>query len=194
MMIHSHEGDDVKTRLSGNLRRLRIARHLSLSALARLTSTSKATLSAVENGRANPTVDTLALLAGALGVSIVDLMEEPRMAEMRIVRASRADDRSGEGVGQRRLDTILERHGSLEIFELSLTPHHTHEMSPRAAGSRQWMLVLQGKMIAGPRERISELSGGDYASFPADAPHVYETGRTAARALVSAYTPSTPSI
>jgi len=189
-MIRDHEANDVKARLSGNLRRLRIARHLSLSALARLTSTSKATLSAIENGRANPTVDTLALLAGALGVSIVDLMEEPQAAEMRIVRASRADDQSGEGVSQRRLDTILELHGSLEIFELSLAPHHTHEMSPRAVGSRQWMLILQGRMIAGPRERISELSSGDYASFPVDAPHVYETGGTSARALLSAYTPS----
>jgi transcriptional regulator with XRE-family HTH domain len=189
MMIRNQEGDEVKARLASNLRRLRIARHLSLSALARLTSTSKATLSAIENGRANPTVDTLALLAGALRVSIADLMEEPQMGEMRIVRASQAEHRSGKDVSQRRLDAILGLHGDLEIFELSLPPHHTHEMSPRAAGSRQRVLVLQGKMIAGPRERISELSSGDYASFPADALHVYETGRTSARSLISAYTP-----
>jgi quercetin dioxygenase-like cupin family protein len=44
--------------------------------------------------------------------------------------------------------------------------------------------VLEGKLIAGPVERVTELSAGDYASFPIDVPHVYETGRAAARALL----------
>ncbi|HTA16050.1 MAG TPA: XRE family transcriptional regulator [Solirubrobacteraceae bacterium] len=189
MVATRNQGDDLKARLAGNLRRLRIARHLSLSGLARATSTSKATLSAIENGRGNPTLDTLTLLADALQVSVAELIEEPQMGEVRIVRASQADSGSADRVGQRRLDTITELRGSLEIFVLSLAPHCTHEMSPRTAGSRQWVLVLQGKMIAGPVERISELASGDYASFPADATHVYETGRAPARALVSAFTP-----
>ena len=52
--------------LAANLRRLRIARRLSLSELARATGMSKATLSSVESGRSNPTIETLAALAGAL--------------------------------------------------------------------------------------------------------------------------------
>jgi len=31
---------------------------------------------------------------------------------------------------------------------------------------------------------VTELGAGDYASFPADVPHVYESGRHPARALV----------
>ena len=56
----------VQETLAANLRRLRIARHLSLSELARATSMSKATLSSIENGRANPTVDTLYARPGSL--------------------------------------------------------------------------------------------------------------------------------
>ncbi|HEY5344325.1 MAG TPA: hypothetical protein VIJ66_11795 [Solirubrobacteraceae bacterium] len=52
------------------------------------------------------------------------------------------------------------------------------------------MLVLHGKLIAGPVERISELTTGDYVSFPADTPHVFEAGRTPVRALIIAYTPA----
>src|SRR5260370_28373266 len=85
---HKSTGDDVKARLAANLRRLRIARHLSLSELTRITSMSKATLSGIENGRGNPTVETLALLAGPLRVSIADLLEETQLGEVRIVRAS----------------------------------------------------------------------------------------------------------
>jgi hypothetical protein len=47
--------------------------------------------------------------------------------------------------------------------------------------------VLEGRLIAGPVERVTELTSGDYASFPVDVPHVYETGRTPARALVLTY-------
>jgi hypothetical protein len=44
--------------------------------------------------------------------------------------------------------------------------------------------VLEGKLIAGPVERVTELTAGDYASFPVDVAHVFETERAGARALV----------
>jgi transcriptional regulator with XRE-family HTH domain len=190
MMVSQNAGDGVKARLAVNLRRLRIARHLSLSELARVTSMSKATLSGIENGRGNPTVETLALLAGALHVSIADLLEEAQLGEVRIVRAAQTDPQPFEGMGRRQLDTAIELHGSLDIFELALPARHVHEMISRSAGSRQGVLVLHGKLIVGPVERISELTVGDYISFPADTPHVYEAGRTPARALITAYTPA----
>jgi transcriptional regulator with XRE-family HTH domain len=190
MMTHQSAGDGARARLAANLRRLRIARHLSLSELARVTSMSKATLSGIENGRGNPTVETLALLAGAMRVAIADLLEETQLDEVRIVRASQADPWPPDGVGRRQLDMTTELNGGLDIFELALPPRHVHELTPRTAGSRQGVLVLHGRLIAGPVERISELTVGDYVSFPADTPHVYEAGRTGARALVSAYTPA----
>ena len=75
--------------LAANLRRLRIARRLSLSELARATGMSKATLSSVESGRSNPTIETLAALAGALRVALGELLEEPPVGEVRIVRRGR---------------------------------------------------------------------------------------------------------
>lgn len=191
-MVTQGIGEDIKGRLAANLRRLRVARHLSMSALARLTSTSKATLSAIENGHGNPTVETLALVAGALHVSLSELLEEAEVGEVRIVRASQADHQPAGGIGSRRLDAIAELHGSVEVFELPLPAHLVREMPARTAGARQGVLVLHGKLIAGPVERISELARGDYASFPADVPYMYEAGSTAARVLVSAYTPALP--
>src|SRR6201987_2642878 len=87
--------------LAANLRRLRIPRRLSLSELARATSISKATLSSIENGRANPTVDTLAGLAGELRVSIAELLEEPPLGEIRIVRGAQSRLSQLGGIPQR---------------------------------------------------------------------------------------------
>jgi transcriptional regulator with XRE-family HTH domain len=178
--------------LAANLRRLRVARHLSLSELARATRISKATLSSIENGRANPTVDTLAALAGALRVSIAELLEELPLGEIRIVRGAQARattaDVHRDGLAQRAIDELLV-DGELRVAEISLPAREARELDPKAAGSRAHLFVLEGKLIAGPVERITELAGGDYASFPTDVPHVYEAGRDPTRALLLSQSP-----
>ncbi len=174
---------DIGEVLAANLRRLRIARHQSLSELARFTGMSKATLSSIENGRANPTVETLAGLAGALRVPISELLEEPPLGEIRVVRAAGARTSERDGLPQRAIDELA-GPAAVRIAELSLPAGEARELDAEAEGSRAHVYVLEGKLVAGPVERISELSAGDYATFPADVPHLFEAGRLAARALL----------
>ncbi len=151
---------------------MRIARRLSLSELARATGMSKATLSSVESGRSNPTVETLAALASALRVSLGELLEEPPLGEVRVVRAGRLEQLEEPGVA---------------LAERAWEPHQVEEPEPAVAGTRVGVYVLEGKLIAGPVERVTELAKGDYASFQVDAPHMFETERARARALVLTY-------
>lgn len=67
---------------------------------------SKATLSGIEAGRANPTVDTLASLAGALRVPVTELLEELPLGEVRVVRAAEAVFAARGGVARRTLDVV----------------------------------------------------------------------------------------
>lgn len=150
---------------------------------------SKATLSGIERGRANPTVETLASLAGALGVSIAELLIEPELGELRIVRASRTGPLPSDRVAERQLERDTQSYSGVAMYELALPAGYVHEPAPQAAGSRQGVLILQGKLIVGPVERISELGVSDYISFPADVPHVYEARQAHARALVIEYSP-----
>jgi transcriptional regulator with XRE-family HTH domain len=190
-MLDHVEHDSVQAVLAANLRRLRIARHLSLSELARATTMSKATLSSIENGRANPTVDTLASLAGALRVSIGELLEDLPIPEVRVVRGTQGRLERRDGIPQRLIDTVA-AGGPLELGELDLPARVMHEVEPRAAGWRAHVYVLQGKLITGPVELSTELAAGDYAAFPTDVPHLYEAGRTPTRALVISQAPSRP--
>jgi transcriptional regulator with XRE-family HTH domain len=184
------ENQHTDRALASNLRRLRIARHLSLSQLAQSTSLSKATLSGIENGHSNPTLETLTVLAGALHISVVELLQDTPAQDVHVVRVSNAQPWPTDGPGQRPLEGTGNLRGSLEIVELALPPHNLHEPTPRTDESRDGVLVLQGKLIAGPAERITELTTGDYASFPTDIPHLYESGRTSTRALILKYTPA----
>ncbi|HEY7891397.1 MAG TPA: helix-turn-helix domain-containing protein [Solirubrobacteraceae bacterium] len=180
----------LKARIGANLRRLRVGSRQSLSELARATAISKATLSGIERGEANPTVQTLAALARALRVPISGLLEEPAEGQLRIVRAS-----SRSAAPERSRLLALEQtqtDGHIEISELILAAGAVERQAPRAAGSRVHLLVLAGKLIAGPQERISELARGDYCSFPADTAHVFEAPAGCARALLCTHTPSRP--
>jgi transcriptional regulator with XRE-family HTH domain len=171
--------DSATVALAANLRRLRVAARVSLSELARATGVGKATLSAIENGRGNPTVETLAALAAALGVPVVDLLEVPAPAPVTVVRAGR-----GERVGEE-LERVGRLAGGAEVRRAAFEPHALVEAPPLAAGARLHLVVTSGSLVVGPTERISELGSGDYASFPADVPHVFRTaGRRAEAVLV----------
>jgi transcriptional regulator with XRE-family HTH domain len=178
----------VQERLAANLRRLRIARQLSLSQLARATAMSKATLSGIENGHANPTVDTLATLASALAVSVTELLDEQPLGEIHVKRAAGARFGTRDGLDLRPLeDLALGRN--VEVAELAIGARELREVAPKPAGTRTSAYVLAGALVAGPVERSTELGAGDYISFPADVPHVYTAGRQAARALLVTHVP-----
>ncbi len=185
-----HEASPLRATLAANLRRLRIARQLSLSELARATAMSKATLSGIENGNANPTVETLAMLAAALRVPIAELLEAPALGEVRIVRAASTSAPDADTLARRSVDRLAAA-GDLEITEVMLPGHHQHESPALGAGCRAHLYVVEGKLIAGPASRCTELGPGDYISYPADVPQVLETtGARGARALILTQRPS----
>jgi transcriptional regulator with XRE-family HTH domain len=178
-MVNDQRPVRVQEMLAANLRRLRIARHLSLSELARATGMGKATLSGIENGHANPTVETLAGLAGALRVSVSELLEELPIGEVRVSRAGRARFTELGGLAHRPVETAA----GAELVEIVLEPRQSLERAPSPQGARACVYVLEGPLIAGPVERSTELDAGDAISFPADHPYLYGTGRARARAL-----------
>src|ERR1043165_1644644 len=78
---------DVGEVLAANLHRLRTARRMSLATLAARADLAKATLANLEQGRGNPTIETLWSLAIGLGVPFSDLLEDRRETTTAVVRA-----------------------------------------------------------------------------------------------------------
>ncbi len=70
------------------------------------------------------------------------------------------------------------------MSELTVAAQCACQVPAQAGGSRCGVAVLQGRMVAGPVDRVSELAGGDYASFPTEVPRVYEAVRGVARAVL----------
>jgi transcriptional regulator with XRE-family HTH domain len=69
-------GPSAKRVLADNLRLLRLKQRLSQNLLADEAGVTQALVSAIERGKANPTVESLERLAMVLGVRIGELFQE----------------------------------------------------------------------------------------------------------------------
>jgi transcriptional regulator with XRE-family HTH domain len=146
----------------------------SLSALAAEAGISKSTLSQLEAGNGNPSVETLWALATALGISLGQLFESPSS----VTRLIRADD--GAPLASEQSDftaVLLSRcppQMRRDFYRVLMQPGELRQAQPHPSGTVEHMLVCSGMVRVGPVGQEEILSAGDYYSYPGDRAHVYE--------------------
>lgn len=166
-------GADLIGLISVSIRRERERGGLSMAELARRAGIAKSTLSQLESGAGNPSVETLWALAVALNVPFSRLVDPPRPA-VKVIRA-------GEGpvTHSERADyaaTVLSScppNARRDIYRIEAQPGETRASDPHMPGTVEHVLVGSGRALAGPAEAPVELGPGDYVSYPGDAPHVF---------------------
>jgi transcriptional regulator with XRE-family HTH domain len=158
-------------RIAANLRALRERRNLSVVSLAERSGVARATLTNLEAGRGNPTVDTLYALADALGAALGDLIDEPRRTRVEVLRAGQGTRVQG-AVSARLLDRV-HGHGLAEFYEVDFAVRARHA-SPHPPGVVESLIVTSGRLRTGPADAPVELAPGDFIRFPGDVPHVYQ--------------------
>jgi transcriptional regulator with XRE-family HTH domain len=168
-----------------NLRRIRLQRELSLSGLARVAGVSKSTLSELERGRGNPSIDTLWALASALNVPFSGLFEEGGNGDIRVVRLDKTPVVSQDG------DTFRSRHlvtghapREVELFVVDLARNSRRDAAGHSPGVVEHVIVMDGCADVGPLGRSEVLEVGDCITFPADRPHIYRAFDDPLRLLV----------
>jgi transcriptional regulator with XRE-family HTH domain len=185
---------DVGDILAANLHRLRTSRRLSLATLATRADLAKATLANLEQGRGNPTIETLWSLAIALGVPFSDLLEDRRETTTVVVRAQQGARVRGATPGGQldlRLLDRIERGGLVEIFDMFLPAGTEHLGSPHGSGVVERVLVHEGSITVGPASGPLTLGPADYARYSGDGPHIYRSGEQDCHGvLMVAYPPS----
>ncbi|WP_307822078.1 helix-turn-helix domain-containing protein [Streptomyces coffeae] len=158
-----------------NVRLLREQRGLSLAELARQAGLAKQTLSKLELGTGNPTVDTLFSIAGALGVPVTRLVAE----RDQVMTVQRGDDVAWErhdGYESRSLDHVY-GSGVIESYlvRVSRVQGMDKPSEPHPAGTLEHLYVIRGRVRVGPADAPVELAAGDFVRYPGDQPHVYES-------------------
>jgi transcriptional regulator with XRE-family HTH domain len=164
---------DVVARIAASLRRERARAGLSLTELARQAGIAKSTLSQLESGTGNPSVETLWALAVALGVPFSRLVDPPqrtiqviRAGEGPVVHAERADYEA----------TLLAScppGARRDIYRICAQPGSPRESLPHPPGTVEHVVLSTGRALAGPSEDPVELGPGDYVLYRGDIPHVF---------------------
>ncbi|MEU5693198.1 helix-turn-helix domain-containing protein [Actinosynnema sp. NPDC020468] len=159
--------------LAANLRAIREQAGMSLSELARRSGIAKGTLSQLESGQGNPTIDTVFTLSGTLGVPVSDLLTATPRTEVVLVRGADVDVLSSNAVDLRMLRRLDLTATVVEVYDQRVRPGEVQRSTGHPG--REHVLVTEGVLRVGPPEAPYEVGPGDYVSFPAAGPHIYET-------------------
>ncbi|MFP4149821.1 MAG: helix-turn-helix domain-containing protein [Nitriliruptoraceae bacterium] len=178
------EAGELRRRIATSVRELRTRAGRSLGDLAADAGIGKSTLHAIENGDANPGIETLWALARALGVPFGELLEPPAPA-VRVVRAGEGPEVLSEsGSMQAHLLATTGHRVRVEVYRLALEPGPSHQAAPHAGGTVEHVLVTAGGVSVGPTDAPVHLGAGDLATFPGDRPHAYEATEPGTRAVL----------
>jgi len=159
---------------------------MSVSALSREAGLSKSTVSELEQGNGNPSLDTLWALATTLHVSLGALfmgqagrggIELKRLVDAPVIA------RDAEGfVAQ--LMASWRNSGEVELSVVSLAPHATRSSRGNSAGVIERAICMSGLVEVGPDNEMALLGPGDMITFRADQPHIYRSRESGGKLLV----------
>lgn len=171
MYIKSDGRSSENELVARNVRRYRQERAMSLGELARRSGLSKQTLSKIEQGTGNPTVETLSLLGAALDIPARRLLTEWGTP----VYVQRRDEGAWDDVGQWSERILDETYGSGYVRTLLLRLERGGKepavVEPHTLGALHHLYVVNGKLRTGPVNEPVELSAGDFVRFPGDVAH-----------------------
>ena len=167
-------GVDPKQLVAASLKRERARAGLSLTELARRAGIGKSTLSQLESGEGNPSVETLWALSTALGVQFSALLDSPaptveviRFGDGPVIPAADADYSatllSTAAPGSRR-----------DIYVVRAEPGKPRVSKPHARGVVEHVVVSTGRARLGPTDAPETLGPGDYIAYPGDVEHVFD--------------------
>jgi transcriptional regulator with XRE-family HTH domain len=168
------QGQTPLAAVSAALRRERGRVGLSLAELARQAGIAKSTLSQLEAGTGNPSLETLWALSVALDVPFSRLVDPPRPS-VRVLRAGEGPSVAAEHSDYvARLLATCPPHARRDLYLVAAEPDSPRVSDPHMPGVVEHVVILTGRARLGPADGPVELGPGDYIAYPGDQPHTFQ--------------------
>ena len=169
---------DLGQIIAMNLKQLRTERSLTLGQLAKESGVSKASLSDMEKGESNPTINTIIMVSKGLNVPYSRLMEgvEP---ESTLVRQQETVMQANENHHYRifcYFTTSPKRN--FELFRVELDPNSSNVSIAHPPKSQEYLYVLEGELTLETETESYTLHPGDSLGFASSVPHTYHNRQT----------------
>ena len=154
---------DALADVGPRLKRLRVNRGITLTALAATTGISKSTLSRLETGQRRPSLELLLPIAEAHQVPIDELVGAPIVGDPRVRPVPRK--RNG------RIVVPLTQHPSGQHAWKVIIPPDTKEPELRIHEGHEWLCVLSGQLRLILEDIDITTGPGEVAEFDTRRPH-----------------------
>ncbi|GIZ98296.1 MULTISPECIES: helix-turn-helix domain-containing protein [Tsukamurella] len=170
--------------IAAGIQRERTRAGWSMAELARRANVAKSTLSQLEAGTGNPSVETLWALATALEIPFAQLLGGGNV-EVTVVRAG-----EGATVPSDSADyaaTLLSASPPgvrRDVYRIDAEPGSRRESAAHVLGTVEHVLLCSGEARVGPTDSPVTLAPGDFMTYPGDAPHVFEAVAPGTRAVL----------
>jgi transcriptional regulator with XRE-family HTH domain len=184
LAVNRPQRSDLAVAIGARLRALRQRHELSLGALAARSGVGKGTLSEVETGRRNPTLETLFAVTTALGV--------PLSAALPPGETHATDEPAvvvGAAIEAVLVDRFVDVLATTELYRIAVAAGRRQRSAPHAPGVTEHWIVYGGVLDLGPDDAQTTLAAGESTSFAGDVPHRYHAheGADVAATLVVRY-------
>lgn len=160
--------------LAQAIRRERERLGLSVTELGKRASLAKSTLSQLEAGVGNPSLETLWALANALQVPVSRLMGQPRQ-HVQVIRANEgAASQSEQAHYAATLLAACPAGAQRDLYRVKVQPGEPRQSKAHPPGTLEHVIICHGRARVGPEDQTVILEAGDYMSYSADGPHLFE--------------------
>lgn len=160
--------------IAASLRRERRRTGLSLTEVARRAGIAKSTLSQLESGTGNPSLETLWALCVALEVPFSRLLDPPR-PQVRVIRAGEGPTVAAAHADyQATLLSACPPGARRDVYRIEAEPGHARASDPHSPGVVEHVVLSAGTALIGVAGEPVQLGAGDYICYPGDVPHVFQ--------------------
>ncbi len=160
--------------IAASLRRERHRSGLSLTEVARRAGIAKSTLSQLESGTGNPSLETLWAICVALDAPFSRLLDPPQ-PHILLIRADEGPTvAAAEADYQATLLAACPPGARRDVYRIRAEPGHARASDPHMPGVVEHVVIGAGRALVGVASEPAELGPGDYLRYPGDVPHVFE--------------------
>ncbi len=165
---------DITGALARTVQQLRAERGWSLDQLAARSGVSKGVLVALEQGRSNPNLATLARLGDAFGVAVTRLLDNP--GEPRVQVTGPAEARvlwHGPAGGTGTIIAATDAPWAAELWRWTVLPGESWGGEAHAPATREMTWVEAGTLSLTVAGTDYAVGAGQCVRFPGGVPHTY---------------------
>jgi len=164
--------------LAHNIAKYREERGLTIIGMSERCGIAKSTLSVIENGKGNPTIETLWAIANTLDVPFGHLISDHSEKNL---QTNATLSETGSTV---RLIEHTNKEPEIEVYSVDYAAGYRHESPAHPIGVKENITVISGALLVGAPETPKLVRAGETYSFSADIPHVYASFNQDAKAII----------